>query len=81
VNLGLNLKYFALLAAALMLAVIMAFTAYSIIESDIASAKSANSAYNAGGGNKCETAAGKKQTCTAADQDPGNSGGRNNARG
>jgi hypothetical protein len=85
VNLRLNLKYVALLAAALMLTVVMAFTTYAIIQSNIASAKSANAAYgNAGRGNDCETARGNNQICViepANDMDPGRSGGRNGGGG
>jgi hypothetical protein len=85
VNLRLNLKYLALLAAALMLTVVMAFTTYAIVQSNIASAKSANAAYgNAGRGNDCETPGGKKQTCPtepANDVDPGQSGKKNRGGG
>ena len=77
-NLRLNLKYLALLAAALMLTVVMAFTAYSIVESNIASAKSAKQAYkqpNAGRGNDCEFAS-NRNPCEEGtpDRDPGRSG-------
>jgi hypothetical protein len=84
VNLRLNLKYLALLAAALMLTVVMAFTTYAIVQSNIASAKSANAAYgNAGRGNDCETPGGKRQICPTDknDVDPGQSGKQNRGGG
>jgi hypothetical protein len=81
-NLRLNLRYLALLAAAIMLTVVMAFTASAIIESQIASAKPSNAEYkhpNAGGGNDSECAT---QPCdTSSDVDPGNAKGGGGSRG
>ena len=81
-NLRLNLRHLALLAAALMLTVVIALTAYSIIQSDFAEAKSANSAYNSGRGNDCEYAS-QNNPCVSGqeDRDPGQSGKNNRGRG